>query len=622
MVIDSSRRGASDRADRLSYFRISGMEWLFAASAVLACSMAVVVSVGLFNLAEVPARLASPLLMTLAAIGLLASGRQVRGRHRRRSLPDSIELSAWRWAGMGLLVLAGAGWLQTASDVELWAGLPEVGEVHSISVVGFALVAWGTALIPSLATNHHMRIGALADAMAGSVALGVLAWELVVGDTAAAGGSGVTSVLLVLAMSAALGAAIFTELQGRRYRSYVAFRWFVTGLAGLVSIEMLRLSGHPAGLASTVADPIELASAAAILVTVIAMRRPRVQMRGTMPAANRAIAYVPVAALLALAVHRLVVNPTDTALVAAGVVAVAVLFGVAQAAASREERVLVETERDRMVASVAHELRTPLTAVAGFSDLLATQWVELDDTQRLEMVRAIQDQSGALVGMVSDMVSLVGDRLHSVELDIRQVDAKSLIAGVVRSMFGSGSVTVRTRIEPYLEVMCDRGRLEQVIELLLDNARRYGAGQILIDGHRQGAWRVVEIHDDGPGLTETEEEIVWDRFRRGSGDRNAGVPGAGLGLSKARALARAHAGDVTYRRSDELGGACFAIRLPLDRNAVAPSTPVPVPSTFPPRVDRIHSVLPGPVHGRIGPSPALSRRQSLPYSRMSTGGNA
>ena len=629
MVIESSRPGrcAPDRAARLSYFRISGVEWLFVVSVGVACSMAALVTVGPLStdLAGVLGRLASPTALAIAAVGLLVSGRRVRGRHRRTTKPGPIELGAWRWAGSGLLGLAGAGWLRTASDLELWAGIPSIGGAQAISAAGFALVAAGTALIPRLSSNRHGRLRALVDGMAGAVAIGVLGWELVADEAAMRRGGG-TSLALIVVMSIALGAAMFTELKDGRYRSDVAFRSLTVGLSGLVGAEMLRLSEHPVRFPSTVAHSIELVSAGAILVAVIAVRRPRMERRtvGAIAGAKLAIPYVPVAGLLALGAYRLAVGAPGVSVPAAGLIAVAVLFGIGQRAAAREERAMVETERDRMVASVSHELRTPLTAVAGFSDLLATGWADLDDDQRLDMVRTIRDQSGTLVAMVSDMVSLVGDRLHSVELDVRQVDGKSLIAGVVRSMFApdGGSIAVRTRIEPYLEVMCDRGRLEQVIGLLLDNARRYGSGQILIDGHRQGAWRVIEIHDDGPGLTEPEEEVVWDRFRRGDRASDGRVPGAGLGLSKARALARAHGGEVTYRRSDELGGACFSIRLPLDRDQVPASTVAPVPSTFPPRADRIHSGLPGPVHGRFGPSPALSRRQSLPYTRMSTGGDA
>jgi two-component system sensor histidine kinase AdeS len=60
---------------------------------------------------------------------------------------------------------------------------------------------------------------------------------------------------------------------------------------------------------------------------------------------------------------------------------------------------------------------------------------------------------------------------------------------------------------------------------------------------------------------------VWSRFQRGEHDLDAKLPGSGLGLSLVRSLATAHGGTASYRRSEKLGGACFVVRLPMERNA-------------------------------------------------------
>ena len=96
MVTESPHPGRSalDRAARLSYFRISGVEWLFVVFVALAFSMAALVTVGPVStdLAGVLGRLASPLASTVAATGLLVSGRRVRGRHRRTTKPGRLSL--------------------------------------------------------------------------------------------------------------------------------------------------------------------------------------------------------------------------------------------------------------------------------------------------------------------------------------------------------------------------------------------------------------------------------------------------------------------------------------------------------------------------------------------------
>jgi len=88
-----------------------------------------------------------------------------------------------------------------------------------------------------------------------------------------------------------------------------------------------------------------------------------------------------------------------------------------------------------------------------------------------------------------------------------------------------------------------------VLVSLLKNAQRYGGGRILIVAKREVDWRIIEVHDDGPGLSARHEVDVWSRFQRGEHDLDAKLPGSGLGLSLVRSLATAHGGTASYRRS-------------------------------------------------------------------------
>ncbi len=84
---------------------------------------------------------------------------------------------------------------------------------------------------------------------------------------------------------------------------------------------------------------------------------------------------------------------------------------------------------------------------------------------------------------------------------------------------------------------------------------------MLVVARREDGRRIIEVHDDGSGIDPRDAELLWERFRRGSQD-DGRVAGAGLGLARVRALAHAHGGEASYRRSEELGGACFALDLP------------------------------------------------------------
>ena len=119
---------------------------------------------------------------------------------------------------------------------------------------------------------------------------------------------------------------------------------------------------------------------------------------------------------------------------------------------------------------------------------------------------------------------------------------------------------------------------------LLANSFRYGGEHRLVVARAVASDLTFEVHDDGPGVPKKYELVIWDRFERGPNRLNASVPGSGIGLAIVDAIARAHGGAASYRRSDELGGACFSVHLPGRVLAgVGPVATTPPPSATPAR---------------------------------------
>jgi signal transduction histidine kinase len=73
----------------------------------------------------------------------------------------------------------------------------------------------------------------------------------------------------------------------------------------------------------------------------------------------------------------------------------------------------------------------------------------------------------------------------------------------------------------------------------------------------------VEIRDEGPGIAPDERQRIFDPFFRGAAVRAANHPGAGLGLTIARDIARLHGGEITLASVDTLPGTRFIVRLPM-----------------------------------------------------------
>ena len=232
-----------------------------------------------------------------------------------------------------------------------------------------------------------------------------------------------------------------------------------------------------------------------------------------------------------------------------------------QFVAISEYRQLVERERSSLISTISHELRTPLTAMVGFLDLIGDDGVELDDTERNEMIGVVDQQARYLSRIVADLVLLARGRSDKIQLDIRPADVERIVQRGITSL-DSGMNDVSVRMPAGLTANLDADRLQQAIVNLLSNAVRYGGDERLLVATTDGVDLVIEVHDSGPGIPRRYEIAIWERFERGAHRLNAVIPGSGVGLAIVKAIAAAHGGTASYRRSEHLGGACFSIRLP------------------------------------------------------------
>lgn len=564
MVTDTRAAEAIEKPhSRLSSIGYTRSDWAFLAVAVFMGALAAlsVIETPRPDAVRVLARLTAPLGLALAAVGLVRAGNALRASERRAWHAVAVGTGAYALA-VGVRSLDGLGLF----EVDAWF-------VTALSIVGISIVTLGVFAIPRLSPIRHTRHRAMMDAVAGSAAIGALIWELVRDRMELRTGlDAIVSTTAVAVYMFLVAAAVFAIMRQERYRSDRPFRILMLAAVGFVVSGVATQLGGNADFELRWPVAVDLALAAALAVAAIELGHSRTLRNSTiarLPAWKLAVPYVPVLTLVAVTFTGLLSDPTDLGLLPFALVLVTVASGFSQWFAARENRDLVGIERDQLISAVSHELRVPLTAVAGFSDVLSMGWDVIEESERNEMVGIIQTQSKYLTGMITDMSSLVRDQLHTVELDITRLDGKKVIADAVRAVFdlNTGPLPVRAQVEPYLELTGDEQRLHQVLVSLLKNAQRYGGGRILVVAKREVDWRVIEVHDNGPGLSARHEAAVWSRFQRGEHDLDAHLPGSGLGLSLVRSLAVAHGGSASYRRSEKLGGACFVLRLPMERNA-------------------------------------------------------
>jgi two-component system OmpR family sensor kinase len=241
------------------------------------------------------------------------------------------------------------------------------------------------------------------------------------------------------------------------------------------------------------------------------------------------------------------------------------LLGRLEAAFARREEAL--SRQRRFAADASHELRTPLTSIAGYARMLRDWGLENPKTAR-ESVAAIREESERMAELVESLLTLArGDA--DAPLELAPGDLSTVVASATKAAQAAAGSKVAVEYAPPEEPVgasFDKTRIRQVADILLDNAIKYTleGGTVVIGVGQENDWARLEVSDTGIGMPADELPLVFERFHRVDPARSEG--GAGLGLSIARQIARAHGGEIEAK-SEPGKGSTFILWIPRSRPA-------------------------------------------------------
>jgi signal transduction histidine kinase len=218
-----------------------------------------------------------------------------------------------------------------------------------------------------------------------------------------------------------------------------------------------------------------------------------------------------------------------------------------------ERIVELDELKSNFVAIASHELRTPASAVYGVLVTLVERG-ELPPETRDELIRVGYEQAERLRSLTEQLLDLS-------QLDARRVSVKpkplllgSALTEIVAATVPRGT-TVRVEVPSDLTADVDPLVLDRVVSNLLVNATRYGRPPIVVSAQRRDGQIRIAVEDHGEGVAEELEPHLFERFARADD-----AQGPGVGLTIARAYARAHGGDLVFVPGS--GGARFELSVP------------------------------------------------------------
>ena len=202
--------------------------------------------------------------------------------------------------------------------------------------------------------------------------------------------------------------------------------------------------------------------------------------------------------------------------------------------------------RSILLDSITHEFRTPLTAIKASAETLLSD-AQFDKPQRTDLLQVINeegDRLNRLVGEAGEVAQLDAHQLHfqfephpigqAVENAVKNTQA-TLRAHPVE-------ISIPPNVQP---VRMDLERITEVISQLLDNAGRYSSADapIHVSVELQNSEVITSVADEGPGIDEMEQEMIFEKFYRGR-DQRMLMPGTGMGLPIAKAIVELHGGKI------------------------------------------------------------------------------
>ena len=223
----------------------------------------------------------------------------------------------------------------------------------------------------------------------------------------------------------------------------------------------------------------------------------------------------------------------------------------------RQRLISLEDQKTRFFQHVSHELKTPLTALREGSDLLNDEVTRILKQNSLTLEKLIQD-------LLTYSQSQSAERIaQKTAMDIKPLQLKDLINEVVdtqKMAVIAKSLTIHRECDK-TSMMGDAAKLRVVIDNLLSNAIKYSpiGGTIIIRLGKRDETAILEVLDDGPGISTDEREKIFDPFYRSKTARETGTKGTGLGLAIVRDYVEMHHGTVSSIASI---GARFRVMLP------------------------------------------------------------
>lgn len=228
--------------------------------------------------------------------------------------------------------------------------------------------------------------------------------------------------------------------------------------------------------------------------------------------------------------------------------------------------------KSRFLSNMSHEMRTPLNGIIGTVHLMLQDSFPPEQKQNLEVLKYSSEHMLSVVNDVLDFSKIEADKMDVAIEDVNVKDMLDEIYKIFRIQFDSKDVKLQMNVDPSLDkyFKSDETRLKQVLNNLIGNAFKFtDRGYVKISSRLERSTSDMaevyfEVEDTGIGMTEEQQETVFEAFNQAETSTTRTYGGTGLGLSISRKIVMKLGGNLKLKSSKGKGSTFyFTINMPL-----------------------------------------------------------
>ena len=223
--------------------------------------------------------------------------------------------------------------------------------------------------------------------------------------------------------------------------------------------------------------------------------------------------------------------------------------------------------KSQFLANMSHELRTPLNAILGYTELIEDNiYGEVPERIR-EPLKRLEKNGRHLLGLINDVLDLSKIEAGLLTLSPRDYSVQEVVQSVIAAL---GSLATEKKLALKVKIPSDlpqaKGddrRIAQVLLNLAGNAIKFTeSGEVCIEAASSPEELTLSVADTGPGISEADQERIFEEFQQAESSSTRKKGGTGLGLSIAKRIVELHGGRI-WVESEPGCGATFKFTLPI-----------------------------------------------------------